>query len=268
MTKMMFYKYEGAGNDFILVEDFSGAAPKDAKFVVRACDRHFGIGADGVLYAQKGKNGNYRMQLMNSDGSETEMCGNGIRCLAKHLVDFGYVKEGKFDIETLAGIKTIEARSAAGKGGKVETVVVGMGKPQFLGTADVGNEHLTLVSMGNPHAIAFKKRISMDEVMSEGPRIEKNPRFPGRTNVEFAHVKNDHEIELVVYERGAGLTLACGTGACATVAAAAKEHLVNAGKPVSVMLPGGKLIVTVTEDYSGITMEGPARFVFSGEIAF
>lgn len=259
-----FYKYEGAGNDFILIEDFEGNAAKDAKTAIRLCDRHFGIGADGIIYAQK-NNGKYFMKLINSDGSEAEMCGNGIRCMAKHLFDFGYAKGEKFEIGTLAGVKVLEVRMNAG--GKVDSVVVDMGKPQLLGTADVQGEHLHLVSMGNPHAIMFTQKIDMREVNEKGPKIEKDTHFPKKTNVEFAHVKNDHEVELVVYERGAGLTLACGTGACATVAAAAKEKLVNAGKPVSVQLPGGVLRITLENDFSKIYMDGPAKLVFEGKIS-
>lgn len=262
MAGIRFYKYEGTGNDFILIEDFDGNAPKDRDFAVRACDRHFGIGADGVIYAQK-KPGGYFMRIINSDGSEPEMCGNGIRCLAKHLFDSGYVKEKKFGIGTLAGTKAIEVKT--GKDGKVESAVVDMGKPEFLGTADVLGEHLRLVSMGNPHAVTFKARINAEEARAKGPKIEKDSHFPKRTNAEFAHVRNGHEIELVVWERGAGLTLACGTGACAAVAAAAKEGLVKAGVPIRVKLPGGALEITLKPDFSKITMEGPAKLVFEGK---
>ncbi len=266
MLEIKFYKYEGTGNDFILLEDFENNMPKDKEFIMRMCDRHFGIGADGIIYVQKAYNGNYKMQIMNSDGSEAEMCGNGIRCLAKYLFDFNYVKLKKFEIETLAGIRTIEIKTV--KNNMVETVVVEMGKPQFIGTTNLFDEHLVLVSMGNPHAVIFKEKIDMNEVKEKGPKIEKNKYFPNKTTVEFAYVKNENEIELVVYERGAGLTLACGTGACATVAAAAKQNLVKTGIPINVLLPGGKLIITVKDDYSLIQMEGYAKFVFSGKISF
>lgn len=258
-----FFKYEGLGNDFILIEDFDNSAAKDAKTAIRLCDRHFGIGADGVIYIQK-KSSGYFVYLVNSDGSEMLMCGNGIRCVAKHLFDSGYVREKKFDIDTASGIRTMDL--TLGADGKVASVSVDMGKPEFLGTADILNEHLFLVSMGNPHAVMFKNKIDMAEVNEKGPKIEKDRHFPNRTNVEFAHVKGGREIELVVYERGAGLTLACGTGACATVAAAAKENLIQKGEPVKVHLPGGDLLITISPDLSRIFMEGPAKLVFEGII--
>ncbi len=272
MTKIKFHKYEGTGNDFILIEDFEGKMPKSREFVVKMCDRHFGIGADGVLYLERGKKKEYFMRLLNSDGSEAEMCGNGIRCVAKHLYDFGYVKEKKFGIETATGVKNVEIKILNSKqktgSDEVLSVVVNMGTPEFLGTAEIHGEHLHLVSMGNPHAVMFKERINIAEAGEKGPKIEKHERFPNRTNVEFAHVKSDSEIELIVYERGAGLTHACGTGACATVAAAAKENLVKTSKPVSIKLPGGVLKITLSDDFSKVMMDGPARRVFSGEIEY
>lgn len=258
---MKFYKYHGLGNDFILIEDFNKKIRKNKKIIRYLCNRNFGIGADGIIYIQKSKN--YSMQLFNSDGSKAKMCGNGIRCLAKHLYDFGYVKKNKFDIKTDCGIKTLEVKI---KNGKVKTVKVNMGAPKFLGTKTLFNEKLYLVSMGNPHAVLFKNKINIQEVKEKGQRIEAHPFFPNRTNVEFVHIKNNKEVELVVYERGAGLTHACGTGACAAIAAASKKNLIELEKPINVFLPGGKLKIKIKKDYSAIFMQGPAELVFIGEI--
>lgn len=257
MVKIKFFKYQGIGNDFILIEDFEKKMPKNKEFIVHICDRHFGIGADGIIYAQKEKH-NFRMKLFNPDGTEPEMCGNGIRCLAKHLHNFGYVKEKKFEIETNAGIKKIEM--------KTKSVVVEIGKPEFLGSVNILGEQLQLISMGNPHAVVFKEKIDMDEFKEKAPRIEAHPYFPNRTNVEFVHVVNKKRIHLFVYERGVGYTLACGTGACASVAAATKQNLVDAGIPITVKLPGGELTITLEKDFSKIWMEGSVELVFEGKI--
>lgn len=262
MSKITFYKYHGLGNDFVLINDFKCAMPKNKKFITRLCDRHFGVGADGIIYVQKALNGNYQMQIKNSDGSEAMMCGNGIRCLAKHLFDFGYVKSRHFNIETRAGTKLLRVKT--GKNNKVKSVVVGMGRPQFFEDTTSFGERIMRVSVGNPHAVIFKQKIDMNEVKEKGPKIENDKQFRNKTNVEFVCIKNKREIKLVVYERGAGLTLASGTGACASVAAAAKKGLVKFGIPISVILPGGKLKITIKKDYSSIDMEGGAEFVFSG----
>lgn len=260
MNKIKFFKYQGLGNDFILINDFDNQISKNEKFIIFLCNRHFGIGADGIIYVQR-KGNNYFMKIFNSDGSEAEMCGNGIRCIAKYLFDFGCVKEKKFEIGTLAGTKTVEVKTNKGK---TETVIVEMGKPLFLGNANIEGENLRLVSMGNPHAIAFKEKLDINEIKERGPKIENDKYFPNKTNVEFARVKNKNEIELIVWERGAGITLACGTGACAVVAAAAKENLIKINRPITVQLPGGKLEVMLKNDFSKIWMSGPAKFVFEG----
>lgn len=258
-----FYKYQGSGNDFILIQDFDSTLRSDSEFAKKWCNRHFGIGADGILYIQK--KDQYYMKLMNSDGSEGAMCGNGIRCVAKHLYDFGFVNQKEFEIDTASGVKRVQL--FLDSEGKVSSVKVDMGKPEFLGTNEIEGEHLSIVSMGNPHAILFKSaKPEISEVKEKGPRIEKDKSFPNRTNVEFAHIKNENEIDLVVYERGAGLTLACGTGACATVAAAAKQGLIKNDGPIKVHLPGGDLIITLDSDYSKVFMEGPAKLVFEGNL--
>jgi diaminopimelate epimerase len=274
---VIFHKYEGLGNDFIVLEDFDCTAPKDPAFAIRWCDRRFGIGADGILYIGKATAADASMKVLNSDGSEAEMCGNGIRCVAKHLYDYGFVKRRKMLIDTLAGKKSIECHV---KDGKVTDVRVNMGTPmleceqipmrcqgRFIDQTIVveGTEVKgTAVSMGNPHFVIFQ-RIGEAERKRLGPLLERSAMFPKRTNVEFASVKQGH-IEVEVFERGAGWTKACGTGACATTVAAVLNHHVPSDVEVEVRLPGGSLWINVTEDLSAVSMRGPATRVFRGEL--
>jgi diaminopimelate epimerase len=274
---LIFFKYHGLGNDFIVLEDFDGKAPKTPDFAQKQCHRRFGIGADGILYISGSKRADASMKILNSDGSEAEMCGNGIRCVAKHLYDMGLVKKKRMKIETLAGIKDIDCEVAEGK---VTSVTVDMGAPslecqkipmkchgEFVSKQlEVDGRQITgtAVSMGNPHFVIFE-RLSEGERKMLGPRIEGHQMFPRKTNVEFAEVLPDH-IEVQVYERGAEWTLACGTGACATVVAAVVNRSVPAGKEVEVRLPGGSLWINVAERLSTVTMRGPAVRVFRGEL--
>jgi diaminopimelate epimerase len=274
---LIFYKYHGLGNDFILLEDFDGEAPKNSDFAVKQCHRRFGIGADGILYISRSKDADASMKVLNSDGSEAEMCGNGIRCVAKHLYDMGIVKKRKMRIDTLAGIKEVDCEV---KAGQVTSVTVSMGAPdlecenipmacqgKFISrTLDIDGRPLvgTAVSMGNPHFVIFE-RLSENSRQELGPKIEGHPRFPRKTNVEFAEVLADH-IDLRVYERGAGWTLACGTGACATVVAAVVNRLAPEGKEIEVRLPGGSLWINVAVGLSSVTMRGPAVRVYRGEL--
>ena len=274
---MIFYKYHGLGNDFIVLEDFDGKAPKGADIARRHCHRRFGIGADGILYLSGSNKADAMMRVLNSDGSEAEMCGNGIRCAAKHLYDFGIVKKRRMRIETLAGIKEIECDVEAGQ---VTGVTVDMGVPmldcekipmacrgRFISEQlDVDGRYITgtAVSMGNPHFVILQPM--SDGARKEiGPRIERHPAFPRRTNVEFADIQPDH-IDLQVYERGAEWTYACGTGACATVVAAVVNRLVPECKDTEVRLPGGSLWINVGERLSSVTMRGPAVKVYQGEL--
>jgi diaminopimelate epimerase len=272
-----FHKYEGLGNDFIVLEDFDGLAPKEPSFAAGWCDRRFGIGADGILYIGKASGADASMKVLNSDGSEAEMCGNGIRCVAKHLYDFGFVKRRRMIIDTLAGKRPIECSV---RDGQVVDVMVSMGAPvldcaaipmscegRFIDQAiEVEGARIqgTAVSMGNPHFVVFQD-ISEGERRRFGPLLEKDRMFPKRTNVEFAEVHSGR-IEVQVYERGAGWTMACGTGACATTVAAVLNRLVPADREVEVRLPGGSLWINVTADLSNVSMRGPARRVFQGEL--
>jgi len=270
---MRFWKYHGLGNDFIVVENFDQTANKTPEFVRKMCDRHTGVGADGILYVEKDCMCDARMVVMNSDGSEAEMCGNGIRCVAKHLYDNWYVRNKNMSINTLAGQKKIDVTVHAGL---VESVIVDMGAPKLdrkdipmKGDGQFVDAELTVegkkirgtaVSMGNPHLIIFQE-LEADEVDELGPMLEHHASFPKRTNVEFVKLVNG-VLEVKVFERGAGWTMACGTGACATAVAAAVLGKAPFEKEVEVRLPGGSLWITVSRDLSNVKMRGPAVLVY------
>jgi diaminopimelate epimerase len=292
MSKALpFTKVQGLGNDFVVVDlrpgrPAAGATPSPERpELVRAiCDRHFGVGADGVLAILPTGNGDARMRVLNADGSEAEMCGNGIRCVAKVLYESDpALRKDALKIDTGAGV--LECAITA-PGGAVEAVAVEMGRPRFsrdeipLSPGGTGRAvrtpietggrtfPFTGVSMGNPHAVIFvdDPAANLRELAERhGPALETAAVFPHRTNVEFARVR-DGEIDLVVWERGCGITLACGTGACATVAAAALEERLAPGREIAVHLPGGTLFITVASDFSGVRMRGPATTVFTSEL--
>ena len=287
-----FTKVEGLGNDFLVVDlrpgrpaaSAGGPSPEDPAVVRALCDRRFGVGGDGVLAILPSKLGDARMRVLNSDGSEAEMCGNGIRCVAMLLHDTDpAMRRPTLRIETGAGV--LECGLDV-EGGQVRAVAVDMGRPRLTrdeipmrpgGAARVLREPITVrdrelqftaVSMGNPHAVMFFESGTPLRALAEsyGPLLETAERFPNRTNVEFAHVRSDGEIDLVVWERGSGLTLACGTGACATVVAACLEERIAPGVATPVHLPGGALFITVAKDYGGVRMRGPAHRVFDAAI--
>ena len=285
---MRFAKYHGLGNDFLVV-DLRNASVDDAAAaqdpaVVRAlCDRQFGVGGDGVLAVLPSDNADARMRVLNSDGSEAEMCGNGLRCVAKELFDRGGVKKDRIAIDTGAGRLTCAIDAT---GGITQTVTVEMGAPRLLcgeipmtGPANErcieqpieivghGTRLFTAVSMGNPHAITFVEKGEPRRLAETvGPSVENHPRFPRRTNTEFAHMISPREIDLVVWERGAGLTLACGTGACATAVAAVLTGRAQEGTEILVHLPGGPLSITVEKGLTNVLMRGPAQHVYDGEL--
>lgn len=281
-TKLKFVKMHGLGNDFAVIDLFDSANRrvfdkiKDLKsFAKKACDRHFGIGADGILIAlpPKDKAVDSVMRLVNADGSEAEMCGNGIRCIAKLVIDSGYSRHRELKIGTLSGIKKIVAA-----GGMLR---VDMGIPRLLrkdipmngsAAAKAINAPLqlkykqikvTAVSMGNPHAVTFVDDTDFD-IEEMGKEIENHPVFPRRANAEFVRVLGRGEIELLVWERGVGETLACGTGACASVVASSLNG--KTGRKVKVHLRGGELMVEWARD-NHVYMTGPATYVFSGTIS-
>jgi len=270
-----FIKYHGLGNDFVLI-DSRKEKLEDIdlkKLAINVCDRHFGVGADGILIVWPSKKAHYRMQIFNPDGSEPEMCGNGIRCFAKYVYEADQLKEEVISVETLAG--TI-LPAVILENGKVIGVEVDMGEPREIknsklnlpaGRQELKNNEfeITEVSMGNPHAVVFVEDLSQIDLPLLGPEIENHPHFPNRTNVEFVKVLNDKEIEVAVWERGAGETLACGTGACA--AAVASNLAGKTGRRVLVQLPGGNLDIEWAED-DHVLMRGPAEKVFEGEYIY
>ncbi len=275
-----FHKYEGLGNDFVVL-DWLDATSDDEVTPARAvaiCDRHRGVGADGVLLLLPPRDPGAalaHMRVINSDGSRSEMCGNGVRCVALHLVrtrgaglDAGR-GSGTVTLDTDAGPRACAIDSIGPDAGSAN-VTVDMGTVRVLGKRalqELGEPALdlecTLADAGNPHAILFGT-FARSDIERLGPRLSTNAAFPSGTNVEFAHAAAGG-IDLVVWERGAGLTLACGTGACATAAVACAQGLASYGKPVTVRLPGGPLEITI--DAAGrATMRGPARHVFSGTL--
>jgi diaminopimelate epimerase len=286
---MKFSKLQATGNDFILVDTLTGPGEGDWGELARAmCDRHFGVGADGLILVQGSTIADLKMRILNSDGSEAEVSGNGLRCLAKYAIEKGLTDKMSpsaersnlyLAIETLAGIRKIKAYML---GNKVNQVEVDMGLPQFqpeqipvkvkvdiipiLDYALVisGKElTLALLSMGNPHAVSFLSQPTADFPLAEiGPKVERHPIFPQRTNFEVARVLNREEIEARVWERGVGETLACGSGACAIAVAA---QLLDYVEPqVDIILEGGTL--TVSWDRVGeVLLTGPVEEVFTGE---
>lgn len=276
-----FWKYHGIGNDFVVIDGTKadpGLTPEQIAFL---CDRNFGIGSDGVIYVNPGMDGSdVTMRIFNTDGTEPEMCGNGVRCLAKHAYDFGIVKSPDFVIHTGKG--NLGAHCTLGADGKVDSIRIDMGAPildppsvPVKGDGDrvIDREieiagvkvHINAVSMGNPHCVMFDD-LSDEDVERLGPIIEAGRElFPNKVNVEFAKV-TDGKIDIRVFERGVGWTLACGTGACATTTAAALNGLVPFDEPVPVHLPGGDLRITVSKTLDRVLMDGPARLVYRGEI--
>ena len=262
MKEINFTKLHGLGNDFVLIdsrkEKLEGIDLK--QLAIDVCDRHFGVGADGLLIVWPSTKAHYRMQILNPDGSEPEMCGNGIRCFAKYVYETDQLKEEVISVETLAGI--ILPAVILGPAKQVVGVEVDMGQPKDEGEVELQGHKFKQISMGNPHAIAFITDPTKINLYDIGPKIENDKHFPNRTNVEFVNILNDKEIEVLVWERGAGETLACGTGACACVVAASLAG--KTGKRVLVHLPGGNLDIEWGEDQR-VLMRGPAAKVFEGK---
>jgi diaminopimelate epimerase len=256
MSGLAFEKYEGLGNDFIVVEvEREGIVSK--ALAAQLCDRRLGVGADGVLLVLPAEDPSHRarMVVINADGSIPEMCGNGLRCVALHLAGGGV-------FETGAGLRTCELDTTSA----LAMVSVDMGEVLSQGdrVLDVEGEsvRVAVADAGNPHAVIFGATTRAD-IERLGPRIATHREFPSGTNVEFATL-NDGRIDLVVWERGVGLTLACGTGACATAVVACEKGLIPWDSPVTVRLPGGDLSIEVAQKTRRVKMRGPARHVFSG----
>ncbi|MCL5291185.1 MAG: diaminopimelate epimerase [Actinobacteria bacterium] len=275
--KIAFAKHEGLGNDFIIVEDLGNELHIMPPTVVHLCDRRFGIGADGLILVRASLEADFKMEYHNSDGSTAEMCGNGLRCFAKYVYDHGLIEATRVTVETGAGIKEIDLvfDGDCAVGARVDMGYPALAASEIPVTLELGESNDvtlsvdgvaikgTCVSMGNPHCVIFVDDVESAPVRALGPKIETNPIFPRKTNVEFAKVVSPNEIEIRVWERGAGETLACGTGACATAVAA---HLNGyTGRHTRINLPGGRLDIEWKDD-GRIFMKGPAREVFTGEM--
>jgi diaminopimelate epimerase len=273
---MRFTKMQGAGNDYIYVDCFRYKPPADpAASARKISDRHFGVGGDGLILICPSERADARMRMFNADGSEAEMCGNGVRCVAKYVYDHGIAKKPTLRIETGRGVLTLELETA---GDKVKQVRVDMGEPILeagkIPTTLPGNPpkdvplpafdlRVTCVSMGNPHCVAFVKEITDALVLGFGPKVEVDPAFPRRTNVEFVKVDRPDDVTVRVWERGSGETLACGTGSCAVAVAGAVTGRTE--RRLTVRLPGGALQLYWSEKDNHVYMTGPAVEVFSGD---
>ena len=261
-----FHKYEGLGNDFVLIEAEreDAVSPSHARAL---CDRRFGVGADGVLLLlpPTSSGAQARMKVLNADGSVPEMCGNGLRCAVLHVARGQQQENGEITFDTGAGPKPCVIDDRDGRGlVTVDMGIVHVGNDVHINLDGAGDAWtLTTADAGNPHAITTRAA-SRSIIDSVGPRIATHPQFAAGTNVEFATYRAT-AVDLVVWERGVGVTHACGTGACATVAVGVAKGLVSAGAEITVHLPGGALFVTVTEG-GRTSMRGPARHVFSGEM--
>ena len=259
---MHFTKMQGLGNDYLYVY---GEPTSPESLSVKLSDRHFGPGSDGMIWISPSPLADFRMRIFNADGSEAKMCGNGIRCVGKYVYEKGYTDKTRLTVETLSGVRNLELQVAYGK---VRSVTVEMGRAvvseETTLTADGGEVRLTPVDMGNPHAVIFTEDAEAAPLETLGKAVEHHEAFPGGVNVEFVQVLGKNKLRMRVWERGSGVTLACGTGACASTAAAAARGLVDHGEPVSVVLDGGTLTVTVEPD-GRVKMSGPAEFVYEGD---
>jgi diaminopimelate epimerase len=274
---MRFTKMHGAGNDYVYVNCFTEQFPADAPALARAMsDRHKGIGGDGLILICPSERADARMRMFNVDGTEAEMCGNGIRCVAKYIYDHGIARKPEVRIETGAGVLTLQLHVT---GGKVDQVRVNMGKPVFAregipttleghppvrAPLDVAGRELrvTALSMGNPHCVTFVDDVTDDWVLRIGPEVERHPAFPRRVNAEFVKVISPAEVVMRVWERGSGETQACGTGACAVCVAGVLNELT--GRRILAHLPGGDLTLEWA-DSGEVYKTGPAVEIFSGE---
>lgn len=273
---MKFVKMQGCGNDYVYVDCFRQPPPADPAALSRAIsDRHFGIGSDGLILICPSSQADARMRIFNADGSEAEMCGNGIRCLAKYLYEEGLVRQPRLHIETGRGVLCVDLDLRAGR---VERVRVDMGEPILeaarIPTTLAGTPPcqvplsglpwpVTCVSLGNPHCVLFVDQLTTEEVQHWGPYVEQHPAFPRRTNVEFVQIENPKKVRVRVWERGSGETLACGTGACAVCVAGVLTGQTE--RRLTVQLPGGDLELEWSLQDNHVYLTGPAVEVFRGE---
>ena len=265
MNKIRFTKMHGCGNDYIYVDVNRYPIADPAKAAILWSDRHKGIGSDGLVLIGKSPvpEGDFSMRIFNADGSEAMMCGNASRCIGKYLYERGLTDKTEIRLLTLAGIKTLQLHVADAV---VESVTVDMGEPIFedehLYLSGRGLAKGTFVSMGNPHFVIFTEDVN--QVEEKGPALEHHPAFPQRCNIEFARIQPDGNIRVRVWERGSGITMACGTGACATAVAACLTG--RARRMSRIEMDGGTLDIEWRESDNHVYMTGPASFVFDGEI--
>lgn len=275
---MKFTKMHGIGNDYVYVNCFEESVKNPAEVSKFVSDRHFGIGSDGLILISPSAIADFRMNTYNADGSQAEMCGNGIRCVAKYVYDYGLTDKTEISVETLAGIKYLRLQV---ENGKVASVEVNMGAPilepkeipvavEESPVVNVPVEvkgkiyHMTCVSMGNPHAIIFMNNVKDLDIAAIGPYFENHTVFPKRTNTEFVEVLDRNTVNMRVWERGSDETLACGTGACATTVACILNDKTE--NEVTVHLLGGDLKIRWDREANQVYMTGPATVVFDGEI--
>ena len=275
---MKFTKMQGLGNDYVYVNCFKEKIENPSELAVRISDRHFGVGSDGLIMINPSDKADFEMEMYNADGSRGEMCGNGIRCVAKYVYDYGLTDKTSISVETLGGIKYLDLTV---EDGKVSLVKVDMGRPELEPsripvvaegdravdepiTVDGKEYRMTCVSMGNPHAVVYVdcdvKELPLEEI---GPGFEHHERFPKRVNTEFVRVLDRKTVEMRVWERGSGETLACGTGACAVAVSSALNGLTE--DEVTVKLLGGDLRIQWDMERDTVYMTGPAAVVFDGE---
>lgn len=272
MNKLIeFTKMHGLGNDYIYIDCTKKYSVKNLITAAKnLSNRHFGIGSDGLILISPSNIADFKMQIINSDGSQAQMCGNGIRCVGKFIFDNKLSDKTNLTIETLAGIKKLQLNL---KNNSVDTVTVDMGKPIFTpekipllaknNSIEINSMKFTCLSLGNPHAVTIVNDINRIDVEKIGPLIENDKHFPQKINVEFIEIVNKNHVKMKVWERGSGLTLACGTGACACCVAAIENNLANKNENIKVELPGGFLTINWHEN---IFMTGPATTVFTGKI--
>jgi diaminopimelate epimerase len=275
---MKFTKMHGIGNDYVYVNTFDQPAPSDpARLAVAVSDRHFGVGSDGLILIGPSDFADARMRMFNADGSESEMCGNGVRCVAKYIHDHGIARKPRVTVETGRGVLTLDLEVEAGRARRVR---VNMGAPILQGS-DIPTKlpgdppvnvplkvaghdlRVTCVSMGNPHAVAYVDDVEAFPVEAVGAALERDASFPRRVNAHFVQVISPGEVRMRTWERGSGITLACGTGACAVCVAGVLTG--KSGRKVLAHLPGGDLELDWPEDDGPVFMTGPATEVFTGE---
>lgn len=276
---MKFTKMHGCGNDYVYVNCLTEQVENPSEVAKRVSDRHFGIGSDGLILIKPSDVADFEMEMYNADGSQGAMCGNGIRCVAKYVYDYGLTDKTSISVNTKSGIKYLELTI---ENGKASLIRVNMGAPVLEAAQipviseheQVINEpllvdgeayHMTCVSMGNPHAVVYMEDVEHLSIEAIGPKFEKHPRFPDRINTEFVKLLDKNTVQMRVWERGSGETLACGTGACAVAVATILNKLVE-GNQVTVHLLGGTLQISWDREENLIYMTGPATTVYDGEI--